>query len=97
MRTSNELAWDFADQGNQVKTLGLADWGKILLNPTLYGEWKFNEHDPMLTKSSALGEQLVPTMALGALIFSMSKRLAEDANRKAGFSQASSYTLMTKN
>jgi len=24
----------------------LAEWGRLPLNPTLYGEWKFNDHAP---------------------------------------------------
>jgi hypothetical protein len=33
-------------KGNQVEARwALADWGKIPLNPTLYGEWKFNSHE----------------------------------------------------
>jgi hypothetical protein len=35
----------FRHQGNQVEgRWALADWGKIPLNPTLYGEWKFNQN-----------------------------------------------------
>jgi hypothetical protein len=34
-------------QGNQVELrYAFAEWGKIPLNPTLYGEWKFNHRDP---------------------------------------------------
>jgi hypothetical protein len=49
-------------QGNQVEVrYAFAEWGKIPLNPTLYGEWKFNSHDPDAYEIKLLlGEDLAP-------------------------------------
>src|ERR1051325_141985 len=48
--------------GNQVELRwALAEWGKIPLNPTLYGEWKFNHNAPDAYEIKLLlAEELAP-------------------------------------
>lgn len=49
-------------QGVQAEVRwALADWGVIPLNPTLYGEYKFNDHDPDAAEVKILlAEELAP-------------------------------------
>lgn len=82
-------------QGNQVEARwALADWGKIPLNPTLYGEWKFNDHHPDAYEVKLLlGEELAPRWHWGFNLF-YEQEVGGGRQSEAGFSQAISYTLL---
>ena len=81
--------------GNQIEMRwALAEWGKILLNPTLYGEWKLNDHAPDAFELKLLfGEELAPRWHWGFNIF-YEQEINGARTTEAGFSQAVSYTLL---
>lgn len=67
---SNETGeWQFKDQSIELR-YALADWGKIPLNPTLFGEWKFRnaEADSFETKL-LLGDEITPGWHGGVNLF----------------------------
>jgi hypothetical protein len=82
-------------QGNQVEVrYALADWGKIPLNPTLYGEWAFNEHDPdKYEVKLLLGANISPRWQWG---FNAAYEQAVGGARESelALSQGFSYTLI---
>lgn len=72
----------------------LADWGKIPLNPTLYGEWKFNDHSPdAFEVKLLLGEAIAPRWHWGFNLF-YEQEITGSLESEAGASQAISYTLL---
>jgi hypothetical protein len=72
----------------------LADWGKIPLNPTLYGEWKFNNEDPDAYELKLLlGQDLAPRWHWGFNVF-YEQEVGGGRESEAGFSQALSYTVI---
>ena len=84
----------FQHKGNQVELRwALAEWGKIPLNPTLYGEWKFNDHDPDAYEVKLLlGEDLAPRWHWGLNLF-YEQEVSGGRGSEAGFAQAVSYTV----
>ena len=82
-------------QGNQVEVRwALADWGKIPLNPTLYGEWKFNDREPDAYEIKLLlAEDLAPRWHWGFNLF-YEQEVAGGRGSECGFSQAVSYTVV---
>ncbi|HVY68468.1 MAG TPA: hypothetical protein VHH73_00975 [Verrucomicrobiae bacterium] len=85
----------FRHQGNQLELRhALADWGKIPLNPTLYGEWKFNDHDPDAFEIKVLlGETLAPRWHWGLNAF-YEQEVGGGRESEAGLAQGVSYTLI---
>src|SRR6266542_1187970 len=82
-------------QGNQVEgRWALADWGKIPLNPTLYVEWKFNDHEPDAYELKLLfGEKLAPRWHWGFNVF-YEQEVGGGRGSEMGLSQAISYTVL---
>ena len=72
----------------------LAEWGKIPLNPTLYGEWKFNDHSPDAYEVKLLlGEELAPHWHWGFNLL-YEQEVAGGRGSETGFSQALSYSAL---
>jgi hypothetical protein len=71
----------------------LADWGKIPLNPTLYGEWKFNDDDPDVYEVKLLLAEEFATRWHWALNLFWEQEVGGGRENEVGFSQAISYTL----
>ena len=81
--------------GNQVEARwALAEWGRILLNPTLYAEWKFNDRaaDAYEVKL-LLGEQLGPRWHWGLNLF-YEQDVGGGRTTEWGVSQAVSYSAL---
>ena len=81
--------------GNQVELrYAFADWGKIPLNPTIYGEWKFNhdEADAFEVKL-LLGEEIAPRWHWAFNAF-YEQQVGDDRETEIGFAQGLSYTLI---
>jgi hypothetical protein len=85
----------FRHQGNQVEARwALADWGKIPLNPTLYGEWKFNSHTADAYEVKLLlGDEIAPRWHWGFNLF-YEQQVGGGRESEMGFSQALSYSLV---
>jgi hypothetical protein len=81
-------------QGNQVELRwALADWGKIPFNPTLYGEWKFNDHEAdAFEVKLLLAEDLAPRWHWGFNGF-YEQQVGGGRTSEAGFSQALSCSM----
>lgn len=81
---STELRW------------ALADWGKIPLNPTLYGEWTFRNHDLGADRYEfklLLGEDLAPRWHWGFnLIYE--QEVGATRTTEYALSQGIGYTLL---
>lgn len=72
----------------------LANWDKIPLNPTLYGEWKFNTHDADAYELKLLlGEDFGPRWHWGFNLF-YERQIASPFKTESGFSQGISYTVL---
>lgn len=70
-----------------------ADWGEIPLNPTLYGEWKFNNNGADAYEVKLLlGDELAPRWHWGLNAF-FEQEAGGDRASELGLSQALSYTL----
>src|SRR5215472_1835453 len=82
-------------QGFQVEgRWAFADWGKIPLNPTLYGEWKFNDHEPDAYEIKLLlGQDLAPRWHWGFNLF-YEQEVSGAFGSESGFSQALGYSLI---
>jgi hypothetical protein len=82
-------------QGNQVEVRwALAEWGKIPLNPTLYGEWKFNyDAADAYEIKLLLGEQLAPRWHWG-LNAIYEREIGGGRETEMAVSQAVGYTLL---
>jgi hypothetical protein len=82
-------------QGFQVEgRWALADWGKIPLNPTLYGEWVFNNFEPdKYEVKLLLGQDLAPRVHYG-LNFFYEQEVGGSRGSEMGAAQAVSYTLI---
>ena len=80
--------------GNQVELrYAFAEWGKIPLNPAIYGEWKFNRNDPDAYEVKLLlGEQIAPRWHWGANLF-YEQEVGGGRESEMGFAQGISYTL----
>lgn len=85
----------FRHKGNQVEVrYALAEWGKILLNPTLYGEWKFNNHDPDAYEVKLLlGDEIAPRWHWGAN-FAYEQEVGGSRESELAVSQGVGYTLV---
>lgn len=72
----------------------LADWGKIPLNPTLYGEWNFNCGAPDVWEAKLLlGETIAPRWAWAAnLVFE--QEIGGARTREISLSSALSYAAI---
>jgi hypothetical protein len=85
----------FRHQGNQVELRwALAEWGRIPLNPTLYGEWKFN-HDAAdaYEVKLLLGEELAPRWHWG-LNGIFEREIGGERETEIAVSQAIGYTVI---
>ena len=72
----------------------LAEWGKIPLNPTIKGEWKFNDGTAdNYELQLLLGDNLGPLWHYG-LNFFYEQQIGSDLVREFAGSQAISYTLI---
>jgi hypothetical protein len=82
-------------QGEQVEMRwAAADWGKIPLNPTLYGEWKFNDHDPDAYEVKLLlGDELASGWHWGVNLF-FEQEVGGGRETESGFTTALSYSLV---
>src|SRR5581483_1118247 len=85
----------FRHDGNQIEARwALADWGKIPLNPTIYGEWKFNENEADAYELKLLlAEELGPRWHWGFNLF-YEQQIGDERQTEMGFSQAISYTVI---
>lgn len=71
-----------------------ADWGKIPLNPTLYGEWKFVDGGPDVFEIKLLlGEELAPRLHWG-LNGAWEQETGGERGTELAVSQGLSYTLI---
>jgi len=83
-------------QGVQVEARwALADWGKLFLNPTLYGEWKFNAHDEpdAYEVKLLLGDDIAPGWHWGFNVF-YEQEVGGGRESECGFAQSLSYSLI---
>jgi hypothetical protein len=74
----------------------LADWGKIPLNPTLYGEWVFRNKSLGADKYEVkllLGEEIAPRWHWG-LNFIFEQEVGATRTTEYGVSQGISYTVI---
>jgi hypothetical protein len=85
----------FRHQGNQVELrYALAEWGKIPLNPTVYGEWKFNHSAPDAYEVKVLlGEEFASRWHWGLNVF-YEQEVGGGRDSEMGFAQALSYTAI---
>ena len=93
--------WEINEQGT-VRHAGiqpevrwaLAEWGKIPLNPTIYGEWKFNDEAPDGYEIKILfGEELAPRWHWGFNAI-YEQEVGGERETEWAWSQAISYTLI---
>jgi hypothetical protein len=82
-------------QGNQVELrYAFADWGKIPLNPAIYGEWKFNDHAPDAYEVKLLlGDQIAPRWHWGINLF-YEQEVGGGRESEMGLAQGLSYSLV---
>ena len=76
----------------------LADWGKIPLNPTLYGEWTFRNHAIGADRYEVkllLGEQIAPRWHWGCNVV-FEQEIGQVRTREYSASTAFSYTLIDR-
>jgi hypothetical protein len=72
----------------------LAEWGKIPLNPTIYGEWKFNDKDPdAFEVKLLLGEEIASRWHWGLNLF-YEQEVGGGRGSEIGFAQALSYSIV---
>src|SRR5262245_31643755 len=85
--------WEFRDQSIEVRW-ALADWDRIPLNPTVFGEWKFRnaEADSFETKL-LLGGDIVPRWHGGMNIF-FEQQVGDQREQEIAGTGALSYTLL---
>lgn len=80
--TSVEMRW------------ALADWGKLLFNPTLYGEAKYvPDGANVLEGKLLLGDQIGPSLHWG-VNFVWEEETGGERTRELAFTHAASYTLI---
>jgi hypothetical protein len=85
----------FRHDGNQVELRwAFANWDVIPLNPTLYGEWKFNAHDPDAYELKLLlGEDFFSRWHWGFNVF-FEQEVGGGRGSELGFAQGLSYTVV---
>jgi hypothetical protein len=82
------------DEASVEVRYALADWGKIILNPTLYLEYAQHDHDPnTLEGKLLLGTDFSPHWHWG-LNFACEQELSGTDNTELAVSQGVSYTLV---
>jgi hypothetical protein len=103
-RLQLDIYWDWivnkAHQTHYLDTAvelrwAVADWGKIPLNPTLYGEWKFtdaNQGPDKFEVKLLLGEEIVPRWHWG-LNLVYEQEVGGDRAIEWAVSQGLSYTV----
>lgn len=93
--TERTRSGTFQHQAVQVEgRWALADWGKIPLNPTLYGEWQFHEDGPDVYEVRLLlGEDLSARWHWG-LNLAYEQQVGGERESELAFSQGLSYTLL---
>jgi hypothetical protein len=72
----------------------LANWGKIPLNPTLYGEWNFNDRDPDVWELKLLLGQTLGHRWNLAGNFTYEQETGGEREQEIGLSSALSYALI---
>jgi hypothetical protein len=81
--------------GTQVEARwALAEWNKIFLNPTLYGEWKFNNAAPDAYEVKLLLAQDIYQRWHWALNLFYEQEVGGGRESEAGFAQGLSYTVL---
>ncbi len=85
----------FQHQGTQVEARwALADWGKIPFNPTLYGEWIFNDDVPdKYEVKLLLGDDLAPRWHWGVNVF-YEQEVGGERGSESGIAAALSYAAI---
>jgi hypothetical protein len=86
---------NFQHQGVKVEgRWALANWGKLPLNPTLYGEWAFNDDTPdKYEVKLLLGDDLAPRLHWGLNMF-YEQEVSGERGSELGLAQALSYTAI---
>ena len=74
----------------------LANWGKIPLNPTLYGEWNFNDRSPDLWELKLLLGDTFFHRWNWATNFSYENETGGEREREVQISQALTYALIDR-
>jgi hypothetical protein len=91
----DEGAGDWHHDSNSIELgYAFADWGKIPLNPTIKGEWKFN-HDAAdaYEIQLLLGDEIAQRWHYGVNLF-FEHRIGDDLRQEIAASAAISYTLV---
>jgi hypothetical protein len=85
--------WHFASQSIELR-YALADWGRILLNPTLFGEWKFrNAEADSYEVKLLLGDEIIPRWHGGLNLF-FGQQVGDAREREVAASGAVSYAIV---
>jgi hypothetical protein len=85
--------WRYASSSVELRW-ALADWGKILFNPTVKGEWKFNNAlADFYELSLSVGDELAQRWHWGAELF-YEQQVGDDREREYAGSVALSYTVI---
>ena len=103
-RMQLDIYWDWVHEGGvtQNKDLAvelrwaLADWGKIPLNPTLYGEYKFTDPDfggDVFEVKLLLGDEITPRLHWG-MNFVYEREISGELANEFAVTQGFSYTLI---
>jgi hypothetical protein len=74
----------------------LADWGKIPLNPTLYGEWNFNERAPDVWEAKLLLGETFAKRWNWAANFIYEQETGGGRETEIAVSQALTYTVIDR-
>jgi hypothetical protein len=84
-------------KGNQVEMrYAFAEWGKIPLNPTIYGEWKINKREPdAFELKLLLGQELSQRCHWGMNV-AYEQETGGGRESEFAFSQAVSYMIRDK-
>ena len=90
-----EGAGDWHHDSNSIELgYAFADWGKLPLNPTIKGEWKFNNAAADAYEFQLLlGDEIAPRWHYGLNLF-FEHQVGDDRHQEIAASQALSYTLL---
>jgi hypothetical protein len=88
-------AGDWHHDSNSLELgYAFADWGRIPLNPTIKGEWKFNDGAADTYEIQALfGDEFTERLHWGLNLF-FEHQVGDDRHQEMAASQAISYTLI---
>jgi hypothetical protein len=92
--------WNIEDgksfyKGSSVELrYGLANWGKIPLNPTLYGEWNFNDNAPDVWELKLLLGQSFANRWNWAANFTFEQETGGEREREVALSSALTYAVI---